>query len=296
MRKFVAVCVCALTVAAVAPHKHDYHEDTRSAPKVQQSLQSVAAAQYQIAAATNTGEYQKPCDDGQANNKSELCAEWYAARAARDSADWAFYAMLVSIIGAVGIVVALLLTIDSNAIARRSARRELRAYMTWVQAPHSIDDDGLKFQIEWVNRGKTPARASNSYADWKFFDGQLPEEFDFPEPAPGDEDGPPTIGPGQSLFTSGMDPIPQELIVEVAAGTKRVYLWGAVNYVDVFGSNRRTEFAAKLHASHARETFFDLRLNAIGRHNDIDEHCDKRPEGHQRPARWRRLVDAFRHN
>lgn len=42
--------------------------------------------------------YRAPCRDGEYNNQSELCAQWYAARAARDAADWAYWAIFWTVI------------------------------------------------------------------------------------------------------------------------------------------------------------------------------------------------------
>jgi hypothetical protein len=231
--------------------------------------------------------YKQPCRDAAEDRQSDLCAQWKAV-------DWAKTGTLIGIVSAVGIVIALLLTVDSNMIARRSVRRELRAYITFVEIHHSMEKDVMSLQIEWINRGKTPARSAASQADWRALDGPLPDDFDFPQAAPGEEDGPLTVGPGQNFFTGGIDPMPHELIVDAAAGKKRVYLWGTVNYTDVFGEPRRTEMAAKLVVTHVEGTLFDIRMDAIGRHNDIDSHCEKKPEGHLRLSLWRRLADAIR--
>jgi len=50
--------------------------------------------------------------------------------------------------------------------------------------------------------------------------------------------------------------------------------------------------AAKLIPKHVKGTTFDISVNAIGRHNDIDEHCEKKGAHSKRPF-WRRWRSAI---
>jgi hypothetical protein len=291
-RHFVFALVGWLSLAAVAPDNRGQTKDSQAAANIQRPLESIASAQNKIATATDTGEYQKPCKDGQANDQSDLCAQWYAARAARDAATWTYWGTLVSIAGAVGIVLALYLTVDSNRIARSSARRELRAYITFSKFSPTVGEGETRMQLEWINRGQTPARHANSSVDWIALDSRLPADFDFPPPDPADDDdGPMNVGPGQILFATCDRRMPHQLIADVSEEKKRVYIWGAVDYVDAFGSNRRTEIAARMSAEHLGGLEYGTRWTALHRHNGIDEHCEKKGAHSKRPL-WRRFRGA----
>lgn len=165
---FASAVGLALVGAAPAPNQSNGNETSQATGKIAKSLVSIAAAQAKIAETTEAGEYQQPCPDGQANSKSDLCAQWYAARAARDAADWAFWALIVGLVGSVGIVIALWLTIQSNWIARDSAKRQLRAYLAiekieflenWKPLPpYKISKpDGVHIRITVKNFGQSPA-------------------------------------------------------------------------------------------------------------------------------------------
>jgi hypothetical protein len=150
--------------AGPAPDNANSSKQAKPAQTIERSLETVAAAQDKIAKASETGEYQSPCGDGQYNNKSDLCAQWYAARAAKDAADWAYYALIVGLVGAFGIVIALGLTIQSNRIARDTATRQLRAYLSFELenlGVNFIPDVPIKINFKVLNSGATPALNCN---------------------------------------------------------------------------------------------------------------------------------------
>jgi hypothetical protein len=45
----------------------------------------------------------RPCDQGQDYRNSDLCAQWKAADAARDAADWTYWGVLLGIVGTIGL-------------------------------------------------------------------------------------------------------------------------------------------------------------------------------------------------
>lgn len=134
------------------------------------------------------GQTDRGCVEGIDNRGSDLCAQWKAADAARDAATWAEWGVFTSIAAAVGVIVALLLTIDSNRIARNTAKQQLRAYVAVETAnirfkahPVSEKRDCL-LSINWKNVGQTPAHNLQTeilfgFADrgWRgYFSGSLP--------------------------------------------------------------------------------------------------------------------------
>ncbi len=157
-----------ILAAGPAPENTNDPKQAKSAQTIEHPLNSITSAHDQATNQSEANEYQAPCADGQYDNKSDLCAQWYAARAARDAADWALGALVVGLVGAVGIVTALWLTIDSNRIARSSARHQLRAYVgiesinlleNWRPEPPCVTGKtgGKHIRIVIKNFGATPA-------------------------------------------------------------------------------------------------------------------------------------------
>lgn len=224
-----------ILAAAPAPNNSAETEQANSAQRTERSLESIAAAQNQIAESTDTGEYQQPCGDGEYDNRSDLCAQWHAANAARDAADWAFYALAVGGAGAVGIVVALLLTIQSNSIARDTARRQLRAYLAVGSA--ALDEriqSGRKAAAEFkiVNCGETPAYKvrAGSKAVILEADAQI-----FIKP-PADSIATMEIGPDQHFFLRCSDgPVTVAQMGDIKHERSCLYVAVSVDYEDAFG-------------------------------------------------------------
>jgi hypothetical protein len=159
-----------ILAASPAPDNSTKPEQSAPAKSVQHSLDTIARAQDEIAEAAKPGEYEQPCPDGKRNYKSDLCAQWYAANAARDAADWAYWSLAVSILGTIGIGVALGLTIQSNRIAVNTARLQLRCYMSpekvrvkWYDETFDNDIKILRCSVTMWNRGQTPARNVKVY-------------------------------------------------------------------------------------------------------------------------------------
>ena len=90
-----------------------------------------------------TSEYERPCEQGRDERNSDLCAQWKAADAARDAAEWAKWQLLLGIIGAAGLLVtihytrrAVLAAFEANqnahdtlTHAKEMAAVELRPYL-----------------------------------------------------------------------------------------------------------------------------------------------------------------------
>lgn len=159
----VAVAGLALLAAAPAPNEGGNANKSQPAPAGDRALERTAGPP---AKQSEPDEYQAPCRDGEYDNRSDLCAQWYAARAARDAANWAWWSLFVGIVGAVGIVFALVLTVESNRIARDTARRQLRAYLDFDnitlglatdQRPAAEGTKRARIAIKVHNFGQTPA-------------------------------------------------------------------------------------------------------------------------------------------
>jgi hypothetical protein len=136
---------------------------------IERALASIADAQTKVAEQAKPGEYQKPCAANERNDKSDLWAQWYAALATRDAADWSYWAMFWSavslILSSFGLLTLLatikqdkagLVKVESaNKTARDALLAEHRPHMK-IRRMFEVSDDGvtLRFRLEATNWGK----------------------------------------------------------------------------------------------------------------------------------------------
>lgn len=116
------ILAVGLTLCGASPSPQD-----GAVPKKQQSAQAEPkATPYITAVATKASEpveppeYYQPCGQNGSQGKSDLCAQWSAANAAKEAANWAWYQMWLSLAGVLGLVV----TLWYNFRALRLAERE----------------------------------------------------------------------------------------------------------------------------------------------------------------------------
>jgi hypothetical protein len=94
------------------------------------------------------------------------------------------------------------------------------------------------FYLIWENSGNTPTRNMKMGTNWHSFDNELPDDFDFPEVGGRPFEVPMMLGPKATTW-SGECVIPIEVLEDVRMGKKHVYLWGWVEYNDVFDGSKR---------------------------------------------------------
>ncbi|MEO5493085.1 MAG: hypothetical protein ABIR08_03560 [Sphingomonas sp.] len=118
-----------ILAAGPTPDKTGQPQQPQSASKAERDLDAIANAQGTLAKASDTGEYQRPCADNEKNGKSDLCAQWHAANAGRDAADWAFWALWIGGASAIGLIVTLIfnyLAWQQGRVGREDTRRAIR--------------------------------------------------------------------------------------------------------------------------------------------------------------------------
>lgn len=277
--------IVAIGIALACPN----HADAKGNGEQPDAEQTIAESLHKIAAAydeqtkrsKSSDKQTEPCKRGDDRRYSDLCAQWKAADAASDSAWWAWVSGLVGTGSLLGVIVALILALHSNWIARDTAKRQLRAYVSYEVISLSESDLNTRnIQIGWINAGQTPAIQAITRADWRDFPEGLPEDFDFPLPPDGPDEGPSTIGPGQRVLSSPARRFPEMLISQVAQRKANVILWSAVDYVDIFGHPRRSEFASKMKANVLADNTVGFAWVAINRHNGVDSECLHPPQKH----------------
>ncbi len=233
-----------LSLAPAPPPDNSTQAKQSNAPaNIERSLQSVAAAQDKLAKAPQTGEYERPCEKGKPNEKSDLCAQWYAANAARDAANWAFWSLGVGVVGALGIVAALWLTINSNRIARDTAKRQLRAYVGTAAAnirfvPNPIPEKRhCLLSIDWRNTGQTPAYDLETGVEFHFADRGW---RNIPAMTPPDK-GRTRTSLAPTCISQVLDArIELPEFVRWRAGERDLFIFASAQYLDAFGGARFT--------------------------------------------------------
>jgi hypothetical protein len=103
-----------------------------------------------------------------------------------------------------------------------------------------------RFVAQWENGGKTPTKDAASYINYGLFEGSIDLGFHFPDFGEQQEAGHTMLGPGGS--THGHVDIPIENLHKVKAGRARAYIWGWMDYNDVFPNTRRhrSEFCVEV--------------------------------------------------
>ncbi|MEO5758421.1 MAG: hypothetical protein ABIQ51_16345 [Mesorhizobium sp.] len=132
----------------------------------------------------------------------------------------------------------------------------------------------------WRNTGNTPIKNAISKVNaWVGTDvGPLPKDFDYP-----DYNGPPAkivIGPQGTMHGLHL-PIPIETMVKIREKTAHAYIWGWIEYSDIFPDTprHRSEFCLEIEViANPIHKEFQPRYANIGPFNGTDEDCYRQPD------------------
>jgi hypothetical protein len=144
-------------------------------PETQQARADPAKSETASDAERHAAEYEQPCKGQERNRNSDLCAQWTAADAARDAADWSYVGLWLTGASVAGLLITLwfnyaawdqarkgkndtaraLIAAERSATAanrladtaERNAERQLRAY---------LDFDGIRADPVELYAGKPP--------------------------------------------------------------------------------------------------------------------------------------------
>lgn len=178
--------------------------------------------------------------------------------AQQEVADWAFWMVVISILtvlvtGAGVYYVALTLVetrrataaaIDAIDVNRESAQSQLRAYVSVERA--SIvkfnPDEPVEVRLHIKNTGQTPAFKMNQLVLLKA--DSYPSNFEFYIPADIGEDVQSELGSGLvvTTFIDTGTPLTANQLDSVQSGSAAVWVWGRIDYEDIFGRKFYTEF------------------------------------------------------
>jgi hypothetical protein len=227
--------------------------------------------------AVQPSEYYQPCGNSRESSKSDLCAQWTAAKGAADAAYWAKWSFWISFIGFLGLLGTLYYTrkavlaaeegtkdadsalqiAQQNAdaaaaqvnISEDTSHRQLRPYVylancrvTYHHMPgFDIVGDSAEVVLYFQNFGQTPAKDVTLKAK-AFVSGMWNEKFktdlrDIVEVALGDM--PPSFIKDQPGYTVLGLKSAHEFITN---GTQSVFVEGLLKYQDGTGKHFETQF------------------------------------------------------
>lgn len=144
------------------------------------------------------------------------------------------------------------------------------------------------FFIVWENTGTTPTRHLYMHTNWKPFDSALTDDFDFPDLSSPSVRPKIVLGPKTTTWSGGCE-IPIAVLIDASEKRKRVYLWGWVEYNDVFDTQprHRTEFCVEIvvagdpkvaHAPGDMSTpNIPFQYRGGAKFNGIDDECYRKP-------------------
>ncbi|MER9683501.1 hypothetical protein NKJ23_30095 [Mesorhizobium sp. M0184] len=200
---------------------------------------------------SGTAKNAEGCEDPQAENGSEICAQWAAVHAAQQSANAAWWTLYVSAVGLSLLVLTLFATAYAAFAARgaalglvQSERPHVRMFTT-IKTKDKLGRVLSTQGVTFKNFGRTPAlirklRISYVLAE----DPPDPEkESAFERIYPDDS----VIGHGETWPYKGFIPQFQgrtvnDLIKDHKKNGKRLFVFGKIVYIDSFGKENYTRF------------------------------------------------------
>jgi hypothetical protein len=129
--------------------------------------------------------------------------------------------------------------------AKDTARRQLRAYISITsvrKVPNTLNASLPAYEIDFRNSGQTPAYAIKTWRAIGTSRKPLLEPLAPPPDGVRDTDVALGIGAKQSMKIEKSSPISQRESDEWGAGTAALYVWGKVEYSDVFKKQHFTNF------------------------------------------------------
>lgn len=257
-RGFRCVLLLAMALALSASNQPDVKgggKQTATENAVSSSLQDIAASYDQASKrAESTEKQEAECGPEKYASNTNLCAQWKAADAAANSAWWAWAGFLLGFGSLIGVIAALGIALHSNWIARDTAKRQLRAYIT-VRKPrlsqHPVVGAILEFAVEAVNCGQTPAKD----VKWKAMFAYVPDEDRDAILNQFDPDvllSYSVIGANDPAIRSGKLPKPltEDDAKRLSDGTAQIYAFGVIEYKDIFLTDQKTIYRAFYTSDH----------------------------------------------
>lgn len=234
---FLALAGLILLGSSQPPKDSENGKQSAASGDLQKAAADISAA---IAKLQIPVEENPPCDKGQDNRSSDLCAQWKAADAARDAAEYAWMTMILGFVGTVLLVLTFWET-------RKTSRAELRAYVSVEPAKLVLNAQTgeAEVEIKVSNQGQTPAFKSVWAGNVVISTREAMEKNIKVTPRARPKTGrgvPSTINGHQfangSLYNDKT--FSKEMLVSCINGDTSIYVFGFVWYEDAFGTQRET--------------------------------------------------------
>jgi hypothetical protein len=240
--------------------------------------------------------YQPACDNPKDSGEALVCEQRRVAQAVENSVALAASQFWLGIFGFGGVLAALLLSAwaamgasraaraarDQARMSRESLVSSERAFVFvqnfHAEPVHEPNEDGNKLLgwnifVEWKNSGKTATRNCVQRGYYKEFNRPISGDFDFPNLEVSEYQWT-LIGPNASLQSKKYF-IAVDKVSRIRAGELHAYVWGWIEYNDVFQNTprHRTEYGYKIIAAGASADHIVIGNTPTPRHNAADKEC-----------------------
>lgn len=246
-RCIILALVGWLSLSAQAPQPQAEGENPKATGNVTERTPASSVE------AVQSPQYERPCDRAQDNRQSDLCAQWKAADAARDAADYARLQFWASLFGIAGLILTLWLTRSavraaqaSVAVAQDTGKRQLRAYLVSkkFRVTGIIPEHIPKVHFELKNVGQTPAYAVQMRSEVHIMPTVPFTAFKV-------RFGGDIVGGSRAVIGAGepseisypfWDRLTPAEVLDIRSGRSSIVAFGAVSYRDIFKRRRLLTF------------------------------------------------------
>lgn len=167
-------------------------------------------------------------------NHANECAQYRMA----DAAERSYWLLVFSLLAALGAAIAAWLTMG---IMKDTARRQMRAYLgicagdIVLGQDQDTDGQAMRANVEIKNSGLTPAY---KFRSWIEAIVAVRDADPFNLPSTMDDRAPFIVGTNTSTQLQKTIALTDDEVAGIREGTKKVFVWGKVEYVDAFDATR----------------------------------------------------------
>lgn len=203
--------------------------------------------------------YPDPCYRAQDKDAADLCAQWRsaiaaekAAHEARRGATWSIVATFLSAFSLLVVGGALYFSVESNNIARDTAQRQLRAYVTISSTQSDIELEGQSskmrsfgLRVIGQNSGQTPAKLTHALVEPVWLAGKARPRKKVRTYRKKDQFEA-SLGSGIPNRLGRRIQYGYEDASALFSGEKRLYLYIWLRYEDIFRVERETHHVMQI--------------------------------------------------
>ncbi|MEO6040824.1 MAG: hypothetical protein ABIP41_02890 [Croceibacterium sp.] len=242
----IVVALVGLVLAAHHPHAEAQPQQRAPQERSASALEHIATSYDQQAKGAESSPVSRKCERGDDQRDSDLCAQWKAADAAANSAWWAGFSGWFSGLSFLGVIAAIGLAFHSNWIARDTAKRELRAYVSIngveIGPANGANPHKLQATANFKNTGQTPAIDLEASLWIAVAAGSFLEQMPVVEHPIEGSPSKTVLGAGLEQQISHITEITGHTSGETLTGDFTILVHGVIKYRDIFGTGQETRF------------------------------------------------------